>query len=94
MKFKNLSKLHLSKLLKLRLKNQKFPGTITSIKSIEKTPKGFTAIVYSKEYAPEKNGMGFGRFYPDEFIYLLNIGIDFQTKEGTLNKDSVYLKSL
>ena len=75
MEIKNLSKENLIELGKLRLinKNQDF----TEITIEDEYFNGISFIVKSNKWADYRFPVSFEMFYPNEFMYLLGLGVKF-----------------
>jgi hypothetical protein len=58
--------------------------TVTDVKIESKVSKTnlflVSFIVYTNEWSPDIKRINFNMFYPNEFIYLQAIGIDFNEK--------------
>lgn len=78
MKLKDLNKENFIDLCKLRLKHEnKDFIEITIQDDTFKYFNGVSFIVKSEKFTDYLFSLSFDMFYPDEFIYLLNLGVEF-----------------
>ena len=78
MKVKNLKQENFIELCKLRLKHENRDFTEVSIEDDTfKYFNGVSFIVKSDEYLDYRFSVSFDMFYPDEFMYLLGLGVKF-----------------
>ena len=75
MKLENLKQNQLIDLCKLRLKHKK--QDFTEIIIEEEYFNGISFIVKSNKWADYRFPISFDMFYPDEFMYLLGLGVEF-----------------
>ena len=78
MKLENLKQNQLIDLCKLRLKhkNQDFTEITIEDDTFEYF-NGVSFIVKSEKWADYRFSVSFDMFYPDEFMYLLGLGVEF-----------------
>ena len=78
MKLKNLKQENFIELCKLRLKHKNKDFTKISIEDDTfRYFNGVSFIVKSDKWADEVFSVSFDMFYPDEFMYLLGLGVEF-----------------
>jgi len=78
MKLKNLKKEQLIKLCEFRLKHENKYFTEISIEDKSfKYLNGVSYIVKSDKWSDYRFSVSFDMFYPDEFMYLLELGVEF-----------------
>ena len=78
MKLKNLKQENFIELCKFRLKHESKDFTKISIEDDTfKYFNGVSFIVKSDKWADYRFSVSFDMFYPDEFMYLLGLGVEF-----------------
>ena len=78
MKLKNLKQENFIELCKLRLKHESKDFTKISIEDDTfKYFNGVSFIVKSDKFDDYRFSVYFDTFYPDEFMYLLGLGVEF-----------------
>ena len=78
MKLKNLKKENFIELCKLRLRHESKDFTeITIEDDTFRYFNGVSFIVKSNKWADYRFSVSFDMFYPDEFMYLLGLGVEF-----------------
>lgn len=78
MKLKNLKQKNFIELAKLRLKHKGKDFTeITIEDDTFRYFNGVSFIVKSDKWVDEVFSVSFDMFYPDEFMYLLGLGVEF-----------------
>ena len=78
MKLKNLKQENFIELCKLRLRHENKDFTEINIEDDTfRYFKGVSFIVKSDKFADYRFSVSFDMFYPDEFMYLLGLGVEF-----------------
>jgi hypothetical protein len=78
MKLENLKQENFIELCKLRLKHKKEDFTEITIEDATfRYFNGVSFIVKSDKWADYRFSFSFDMFYPDEFMYLLGLGVEF-----------------
>jgi len=78
MKLKHLTQENFIELAKLRLKHEDKDFTeITIEDDTFRYFNGVSFIVKSNEWSDYRFSVSFDMFYPDEFMYLLELGVEF-----------------
>jgi len=78
MKPQNLKQNQFIELCKLRLKNKNKDFTEITIEDATfKHFDGVSFIVKSDKWSDYRFSISFDMFYPDEFVYLLGLGVEF-----------------
>jgi len=78
MELKNLKHENFIQLCKLRLKNENKDFTEITIEDDSfRHFNGISFIIKSDKWSDYRFSISFGMFYPDEFMYLLGLGVKF-----------------
>jgi hypothetical protein len=91
MELENLNQSQFIELCKLRLKNKNKDYTEITIEDATfRYFNGVSFIVKSDKWADDRFSFSFDMFYPNEFMYLLGLGVEFEIQKlKDMQKDNL-----